>query len=198
MPALLLNPHQRRKLRQSVWQWDCIIIRYYKSQWILHLYTMKVIHNLIVTSIASVCSKAPLTSASAQRLHSRVCLWNTCPLWKFYSRVPVRALDLNSWVRTCIKSVPYSTYAWQAYSAFSGYVCTYEVCKHFILVTTHNTHLSLCHTWSSYVCVMSSVFITVYIAMITSTYVGKHCRHTHICTYSSLTAVHWDNHVKSI
>ena len=63
LPALLLNAHQRRKSRQSVWQWDCIIIRYYKSQQILHLYTMKVIHNLIVTS---------LTSASAQKLHSRV------------------------------------------------------------------------------------------------------------------------------
>ena len=63
LPALLLNVHQRHWLRQSVWQWDCIIIRYYKSQQILHLYTMKVIYNLIVTS---------LTSASAQKLHSRV------------------------------------------------------------------------------------------------------------------------------
>ena len=63
LPALLLNMRQRRKLRQSVWQWDYIIIRYYKSQQILHLYTMKVIHNLIVTSLAS---------ASAQKHHSRV------------------------------------------------------------------------------------------------------------------------------
>ena len=63
LPALLLNARQRRKLRQSIWQWDCIIIWYYKSQQILHLYTMKVIHNLIVASLAS---------ASAQKLHSRV------------------------------------------------------------------------------------------------------------------------------
>ena len=62
MPALL-NACQRRKLRQSVWQWDCIIYWYYKSQQIFHLYTIKVIHNLIVTS---------LTSASAQKLHSQV------------------------------------------------------------------------------------------------------------------------------
>ena len=70
LPALLLNARQRRKLRQSVWQWDCVIIRYYKSQQILHLYTMKVIHNLIVTSLAS---------ANAQKLHSRVRVLKSSP-----------------------------------------------------------------------------------------------------------------------
>ena len=111
LPALLLNACQRRKLRQSVWQWDCMIIWYYKSQQILHLYTMKVIHNLIVTSLVSAsaqqckCSKAPLTSVSAQKLHSWVCLRNARPLRKFHSQVRVHALDSNSRVRTCIKSV---------------------------------------------------------------------------------------------
>ena len=135
---------------------------------------MKVIHNLIVTS---------LTSASAQRLHSRACSRNACPLWIFHSRVRVYVLDLNSRVRTCIITVPYSTYAWQPYCAFSGYIRTYEVCKHFILVTTHNTHLSLCHTWTSYVCVMSSVFISVYIAMITSMLANIVDIHTYVHTH---------------
>ena len=98
LPALLLNTHQRHKLRQSIWKWDCIIIRYYKSQQILHLCTMKVIHNLTVTSLAS---------ASAQKLNSRMCSRNTRTLRKFHSQVRVRVLGLNSWVRTCIKSVPY-------------------------------------------------------------------------------------------
>ena len=79
LPALLLNARQRRKLRQSVWQWDCIIIRYYKSQQILHLYTMKVIHNL-VTSLVSV-----------QGLHSRV--------WGLHSRVWV----LKNSTRECAR-----------------------------------------------------------------------------------------------
>ena len=102
LPALLLNARQRRKLRQSVWQWDCIIIRYYKSQQIFHLYTMKVIHNLIVTLLAS-----------AQKLHSRVCSRTARPLRKFHSRVRVRALDSNSRVRICIKSVPYVAVEWK-------------------------------------------------------------------------------------
>ena len=68
LPALL-NTRQRHKLRLSIWQWDCIIIWYYKSQPILHLYMMKVIHNLIVTSLASV---------SAQKLHLQVLKSSTC------------------------------------------------------------------------------------------------------------------------
>ena len=58
---------------------------------------MKVIHNLIVTSLAS---------ASAQKLHSLVCLQNTRSLRKFHSQEQVRALDSNLQVQTCIKSVP--------------------------------------------------------------------------------------------
>ena len=63
---------------------------------------MKVIHNLIVTSLAS-----------AQKLHSRVrvlknstheCARETLALQKFHSRV--RALDSDARVRTCIKSLP--------------------------------------------------------------------------------------------
>ena len=57
---------------------------------------MKVIHNLIVISFVS-----------AQKLRLWVCSWNTCTLRKLHSQVRVCVLNSNSWVRTCIKSVPY-------------------------------------------------------------------------------------------
>ena len=95
LPALLLNACQRRKLRQSVWQWDCIIIWYYRSQQILHLYTMKVIHNFIVTSLVSVSAQKLLSWV--QVLKSSTCECSKTPLASVLAkRSPITKISLSS------------------------------------------------------------------------------------------------------